>query len=367
MRRQYSQAMVHPGESVGILAACSMGEKHTQTALDSFHTAGKSEKAVTTGISRFLEIMNATKIKNQKNISTRIYFLPEAHPQSLQTLRQHCPIFEGITLIQLCSNDTNAGRVVTVAPDWFSLYCCLYNATLPPTFYTKSDGPCLRYTINAYIMVKYNLSLSHIANVLRTVVGVKAVVVSPRQFRAIDVFYTASANIADIETTVLFGHSDITNVYYSKCDVHNEWVVETEGSNYEWILSQPLVDTKRTVSNNVWEIYEAFGIEAARQFIIDEFIKILEGIYTVHVEIVADRMCHMGSLHAISRYTMRDDRGGVLGRASFEESLDHLCHAAFVCETDPLSDVSSSIICGKRIKRGTGIFDLFPTSFSHHN
>ena len=64
--------MIQAGESVGVICAQSIGEKQTQTTLNTFHKAGQSEKTMTTGVPRFQELLNATK--NPKIINHKIYF-----------------------------------------------------------------------------------------------------------------------------------------------------------------------------------------------------------------------------------------------------------------------------------------------------
>ncbi|RKP25650.1 hypothetical protein SYNPS1DRAFT_28623 [Syncephalis pseudoplumigaleata] len=57
MRLKYLQSLVEPGESVGVLAAQSVGEPSTQMTLNTFHFAGFGAKNVTLGIPRLREIV----------------------------------------------------------------------------------------------------------------------------------------------------------------------------------------------------------------------------------------------------------------------------------------------------------------------
>jgi DNA-directed RNA polymerase II subunit RPB1 len=43
-----------------------------------------------------------------------------------------------------------------------------------------------------------------------------------------------------------------------------EWLLETDGSNLKEILSNELIDYRRTFTNNCIEMQENLGIEAAR-------------------------------------------------------------------------------------------------------
>lgn len=58
---KFQQAIVHPGEMCGALAAQSLGEPATQMTLNTFHYAGVSAKNVTLGVPRLKEIINISK------------------------------------------------------------------------------------------------------------------------------------------------------------------------------------------------------------------------------------------------------------------------------------------------------------------
>jgi DNA-directed RNA polymerase II subunit RPB1 len=58
---RFQQALVQPGEMVGVLAAQSIGEPATQMTLNTFHNAGISAKNVTLGVPRLKEIINLSK------------------------------------------------------------------------------------------------------------------------------------------------------------------------------------------------------------------------------------------------------------------------------------------------------------------
>ena len=58
---EYNNARVHPGESVGIISAESIGEPGTQMTLNTFHFAGVAEMNVTLGLPRIIEILDGRK------------------------------------------------------------------------------------------------------------------------------------------------------------------------------------------------------------------------------------------------------------------------------------------------------------------
>ena len=58
-----AQAIAFPGESIGTVAAQSIGEPTTQMTLNTFHFAGVSAKNVTLGVPRLTEIINISKVR----------------------------------------------------------------------------------------------------------------------------------------------------------------------------------------------------------------------------------------------------------------------------------------------------------------
>jgi DNA-directed RNA polymerase subunit A" len=113
--------------------------------------------------------------------------------------------------------------------------------------------------------------------------------------------------------------------YDSKND---EWFIVTEGTNLEAVLQLEEVDPKRTYSNDLHEVEEVLGIEAARSLVAQEIKRVLDeqglDVDTRHMYLVADAMTWSGRLKPIGRH------GGVV----------------------------ENIIAGKYVPVGTGIVRL---------
>jgi DNA-directed RNA polymerase beta' subunit len=125
---------------------------------------------------------------------------------------------------------------------------------------------------------------------------------------------------------------------------------------YKIVLSLPSVDYVRTVSNNLWDIYYTFGIEATRHFMIEQMLKIMPGINKCHIQLLIDKMVFGGIPTSISRYSMRGE--GTFARVSFEETLDNFLKSASEGQCEPISGVSASVICGKPASMGTGLCEI---------
>ena len=156
------------------------------------------------------------------------------------------------------------------------------------------------------------------------------------------------------------GIKNIKNYHYIKED--NRWKIQTEGSNIFDILHLPYIDISTISSNNMWDIYNVMGIEATRQFLIEEFTNVVSSdgtfINPAHILLLVDIMTYQGHITSVSRYGMKKEQMGVLSRASFEESLDQFCNAGFYSEKDIIRSVSANIMCGKRSCIGSGLCNL---------
>ena len=78
MHLNYLHSLVQPGESVGILAAQSVGEPSTQMTLNTFHLAGHGGANVTLGIPRLREIIMTASAR----IRTPIMEVPMRNPKA---------------------------------------------------------------------------------------------------------------------------------------------------------------------------------------------------------------------------------------------------------------------------------------------
>jgi DNA-directed RNA polymerase subunit A" len=146
------------------------------------------------------------------------------------------------------------------------------------------------------------------------------------------------------------------------------YVIYTEGSNLAKVLRLPGVDHTRTTTNNIMEIFEVLGIEAARNSIIREASRTLGeqglSVDVRHIMLVADLMTYDGAVRAIGRHGISGKKSSVLARAAFEITTAHLLKAGVTGEMDSLEGVAENIIVGQPVTIGTGAVELVyqPTS-----
>lgn len=156
------------------------------------------------------------------------------------------------------------------------------------------------------------------------------------------------------------GIKGIREVFFEKR--RNEWIITTEGSNLYGLFADPLVDKQKTLSNDMWEIYTVFGIEATRQFLLEEYVDIVssDGSYIglCHLELLVDIMCNTGTIISINRYGQKKLDIGPLSASSFEETLENFLKSAVYGDKEDTHSVSASIMLGKMPRVGTGAFEM---------
>jgi DNA-directed RNA polymerase II subunit RPB1 len=145
-------------------------------------------------------------------------------------------------------------------------------------------------------------------------------------------------------------------------DKTNEWVLETNGTNLIDILGHKNVDSKTTISNDVTEIYEILGIEAARQALYNEISDIIKDadlyVNYRHIALLVDTMTTKGYLLSVDRHGINRVDIGPLAKCSFEEVTDMLVKAGIFSEVDKISGVSANIMLGQIPPYGTGDTDV---------
>jgi DNA-directed RNA polymerase subunit A" len=149
-------------------------------------------------------------------------------------------------------------------------------------------------------------------------------------------------------------------------DDKKEWVIKTEGTNMHGVVQIEGVDITRTVSNHIHEIEKLYGIEAARNMIINEAQKVLEqqglDVDKRHLLILAELMCVEGSIQSIGRHGISGSKSSVFARAAFEVTVNQLLDAGLYGEEERLLGIPENVIIGQVVPMGTGrvsvMFDL---------
>ncbi|EUD67346.1 DNA-directed RNA polymerase II subunit RPB1 [Plasmodium inui San Antonio 1] len=177
-----------------------------------------------------------------------------------------------------------------------------------------------------------------------------------------------------LSTLKLRGIENITKVYMREeskitYDSNNgkfvrssHWVLDTDGCNLEHIFCASHVDYKKTVSNDIVEIFEVLGIEAVRRALLKELRTVIsfDSSYVNyrHLSILCDVMTQRGYLMSITRHGINRVDRGPLVKCSFEETVEILLEAAAFAQVDNLKGITENIMLGQLCKIGTGVFDI---------
>ncbi len=326
---QYRQMLAEPGESVGLISAESIGEPGTQMTLNTFHFAGVAEMNITTGLPRIIEILDG-----RKNIATPMMeiFLRKPYSQG-----------KDIKKIALYVKET---RLADISSE------IVLNLAESRIEVSLDDEKARELNITEANLLKAlkntNKNLSVEVKKGAFIFRLKSKEENPNEI------YKYKEKIKD---SYIRGVRGITQVLPVKKD--GEFMIITSGSNLKKMLSLPFVDATRTTTNDIFEIEEVLGIEAARQALISEVFKVIENqglnVDIRHLMLVADTMCFNGSLKGITRYGVVREKASVLARASFETPIKHIISASLTGEIDRLNSVVENVMLNQPVPIGTGL------------
>jgi len=330
----FHKHMMDPNESAGILAAQSIGEPGTQMTMRTFHYAGVAEINVTLGLPRLIEIVDARRIPSTPMMTI---YTNKKVGNDVDRVRQIASEIEMSTLIDIADLETDIVNMKVIV--------------FPEERKMRQKG----------------ISMDDIYKRLNSIRGIKGMVEQEEtQFQIsspASSFKKLQAIVDILKGAKIKGIENIKRAIIRKRD--NEYVIYTEGSNLQKVLEVDMVDTTRTDTNCIQEIFEVLGVEAARNSIIAEASRTLdEQGLTVdirHIMLVADLMTNDGDVKAIGRHGISGRKSSVLARAAFEITAAHLLHAALTGEVDPLDGVAENIIVGQPVTLGTGAVNLVYT------
>jgi DNA-directed RNA polymerase II subunit RPB1 len=139
-----------------------------------------------------------------------------------------------------------------------------------------------------------------------------------------------------------------------------QFVLDVEGTNLYDLMVQPGVDGTRTFSNDIHEIHDVLGIEAARLALYDEINEVFstEKVNYHHLAVLVDTMTFSGRIVPVNRFGMNKNETGVLAKSSFEETSKIMFNAATWAERDSMKGVSANIMFGQKPPCGTGFVDI---------
>jgi len=330
---KYMENLVDPYEAVGIVGAQSIGEPGTQMTMRTFHFAGIAEMDVTLGLPRLIEIVDARKTPSTPSMTI---YLDEKIRNNEEKARELASKIETTTITDIADLEVNTTEMY--------VKIILDKEKLKERNLQKEE---ITSKLKKMKLQKYEIEEDGYE--------IKITLDEPSYKR----LYNLSESLKSLQVK---GVPKIRRAIVKYDDKKKEWVIYTQGSNLPAVLEMDGIDFARTKTNDIMEIAETLGIEAARQAIIDESISTLQeaGLHTDtrHLMLVADIMTYDGTVQAIGRHGVSGKKASVLARAAFEITSKHLLNAGLIGEVDKLNGVAENIIVGQPITLGTGAVNL---------
>jgi DNA-directed RNA polymerase II subunit RPB1 len=411
----YKRAIVAPGEMVGMIAGQSIGEVSTQMTLNTFHFAGVASKSnVTRGVPRIEEILSLSS--EIKNPSLSIYLKPEDEQQKekAQTtmyMLEHTKLQEIVRSIEVCFDPDDLNTLISEDSETIQQYRAFENMTSEcsegshQTDENEKSKWIIRMVMDPEVMLEKNITMDDVNFTLKNCYdeqvnciysdfnsdklifrirmneviksstgrgGQKKTKVNPLD-QSDQIYILKNFQDQLLQNVVLRGIKGVNKVIlrkivdnivehngiYKKQDI---WVLDTIGTNLLDVLGLDFIDNKRTISNDIIEIFNVLGIEAARQSIYNELVEVVEfdGTYINYhnYSVLVDRMTFTHKLISIFRHGINNDNIGPIAKASFEETPEMFLKAARHAELDTMRGVSANVMCGQEGFFGTAAFQV---------
>jgi len=320
-----------PGEAVGIVAAQSLGEPGTQMILRTFHYAGAAEE-MPVGLPRMIEIVDAKKIPSKPMID--IYLL-EKYSKDEKKMKDMARNIEQLLL----------GEVAHIIEN-FSKKQILVKLD------SKKAG-------------EKAMSLNEMKKMIKAEVGAEGEIKTQGEKILIKVKREPLKKLRKLTNRLkalhIRGVEDITRAVVIK-DKAGGLFIRAGGSNLSDVLKFEGVDTSKCYTNDIMQIYEKLGIEAARNAIVKELMYVMTSqkisVDVRHIRLISDAMTLNGQIKSVGRHGLSGQKPSVMARAAFEETIKHIINAAVKGEEDQLKGVTENVLIGQPIPLGSGTVRL---------
>jgi DNA-directed RNA polymerase beta' subunit len=366
---------------------------------DTFHQAGVASKsAVTRGVPRLRELLKVTQ--NPKATSLTIYLKPE-HRDNKDKAREVVQDLE-LTLLRNITekvaiywDEKDEHTVVEEDKELLDFYHLFERGLMVDENLDEETLSkwMLRLELNREEMFNRNISIQEVVSVIKAQFGTDVNVIYSdynsqklvMRIRLVDNGKKTKETAEQLDeftnlkkfqnkllnSIVIRGLPGIKAVTFrkdkqfveriaGKYEPVEQYVLDTDGSNYIKVMNHPAVDGTRLYSTNVWDVYEVLGIEATRSVLFNEINGLFEsvGVNYRHLCLLCDVMTRSGKLMSIDRYGINKNDIGTLAKASFEETEKILLKAALFGEMDPVTGVSANIMMGQPIRGGTAFSQI---------
>lgn len=332
LEARYMSSKINPGEAIGIITAESFGEPSTQMTLRTFHFAGVAEAQISLGLPRLIEIFDA-----RKEIATPLMeiYLKAPHNNS--------------------ADEKKLERIISQIKE-------IQMEEIALSISLNLTKMHIELRLNKKRMKDLEITDATVLKQLKT--GIKTaefaeseefIIATPKsKENTLSLLYALKEKIKEV---IVKGTEGIRQVL--PVNRNNELVLLATGTNLKKIMEIDEVDFTRTTTNDIFEIQKVLGIEAARNAIITEALRVIQDqaldIDIRHIMFIADLMTTTGSIKGITRSGITGEKESVLARASFETPIVHIMNASLVGEADMLNSVIENVLLNQPVPLGTGL------------
>lgn len=421
----YKQSLVNPGEMVGMVGAQSIGEPTTQMTLNTFHFAGISSKSnVTRGVPRIEELLTLTK--KPKNPSLTIYLDQETSldanaSYNIASKIEHTRLIDIVNKAEIYYEPQEFESLIDEDDQLMNEYVEFSNIIRKcygeeekkdeddeeNDDVDETNNWIIRLELNGTQMFDMNITNEDVHYILKTecptlqgtsnnircfytdyndsdkiVFRIRVDIDSKSGLKKKDIFteedyihYVKTYMDKILNELVIRGTKDIKKVNLRKInnykimndetgdfDKKDIYVLDTIGTNLSDILKLDYIDKNKTFSNDIIEMKNILGIEAARKCLFNEILEVMEFDSTYinhhHIHLLCDRMTCNHKMVSIFRHGINKDNIGPIAKASFEETTEMFLQAARHGEMDNMRGVSANVMCGQEGYYGTSAFQI---------
>ena len=377
---------------------------------DTFHLSGVSSKSnVTRGVPRIEEILRLTK--NPKNPSLTVHLRPidellQDKATQYSNMLEHTKLIDVIKSVQICFDPSDQATILQEDKLLMEQYY-LFEEMIEECLENVSEKVpkskwIVRLEVDAESLLEKNITMDDIHFAITSVHGDEiscvfsdynannlvfrirlnsSVFSKSKKQKGIpdtldqsdEIYMLRNFQDSLLNNIVLRGIQGIRNVIprklqnyvikedgkYSRKDV---WILDTTGTNLMSVMALDYIDASRTYSNDINEIFNVLGLEAARQVIYNEFVEVMEfsDVYINyhHLSLLCDRMTSTQNMVSIFRSGILNDDIGPISKSTFEVHTEVLLDASRHAEFDHMRGVSASVMMGQMGNFGTGSFQV---------
>ncbi len=321
----HSGGKLSPGEAIGIITAQSFGEPSTQMALNVFHFAGVQEMQITMGLPRLIEIFDARK----KPSSPRMEIYLNNNYDNEKEAKIFAEKIKEVTLKEIASeiNLNFSSKTIEI----------------------KIDKKGLRQTHTSIKKVVDRLNELKFKAKERT----DSIMLSASEFTFKEIYQLKEK----LKKTIISGVKGVSQVLIVK--KAGRFVIITLGTNLKDLIQCKEVDKDKLISNDLHEVASVFGIEVAKQLIMDEIYNVINtqglNIDIRHLKLISDAMTSTGNIKGVTRMGIISQKSSILARATFETPERQFVNATIKGSKDKLASVIENIILNQPVPIGTGL------------